>query len=105
ETAQIERPNASHGGGQAIYEDLVSLYTELEAENAVAGLTLKKEQMDDLENGIVGGEAMRLAASWARQTGAHAAYWPQQKIAEAILANMTTYDGKTFFALAHPYNP
>lgn len=105
ETAQIERPNASHGGGQAVYDELVSLYTEVEAENAIAGLTLKKEPMEDLENGIVGGEAMRVSAAWARQTGAHAAYWPQQQIAKSLIANPTTYDGKPFFSVDHPYNP
>ncbi|HSC88276.1 MAG TPA: Mu-like prophage major head subunit gpT family protein [Polyangiaceae bacterium] len=105
ETAQIERPNASHGGGQQIFEDMVSLHTEFEAENAVAALTLKKEQMEDLENGIVGGEAMRLAASWSRQVASHAAYWPQQEVGKALIANPIGYDGQNFFDVDHPYNP
>ena len=37
-TAQIERPNASHGGGQQIFDSMVSTYTEFEVENAVAAL-------------------------------------------------------------------
>ena len=41
DTAKIERPNATRGGGQAIFEDIVSPTTEYEALNATAGLTLK----------------------------------------------------------------
>lgn len=104
-TAKIERPNASHGGGQAIFEELMSLYTEFENENAVAGLKLKKEQLEDLFNGIPGGEAMAIAAAWARDIGQYAAYWPQEVISDAIKANPTAYDGKPFFATDHPVNP
>lgn len=104
-TAMIERPNASHGGGQAIFEDIVGLYTEFENENATAGLTLKKETILDTYNGIPGGEAMNIAAKWASDVGKVAAYWPQKCIAEAIRSNPVTYDGKTFFAANHDQNP
>lgn len=104
-TAKIERPNAKHGGGQAIFEELMGLYTEFENENAVAGLTLKKEQMEDLFNGIAGGAAMDAAAAWARDIGSYAVYWPQEVVSDAIKANPTAYDGKAFFATDHPVNP
>ena len=73
DTAKIERPHASHGGGQAIFEDLVMQTTEYENENAVVGLELKKEQLEDLD-----GNGVSLATDWSRQVGAQAAYWPQK---------------------------
>lgn len=100
DSAKIERPNASHGGGQTIFEDIVSATTEFENENAVAGLKLKKEQLEDLD-----GNGVQLAAHWSRQIGAYAAYWPQQEIARAIKANPVTYDGLSFFHGSHPVNP
>ncbi len=107
DTAKIERPNASHGGGQQVFEDIVMQTTEYEAENAVAGLELKKEQLEDLD-----GNGVDLASHWARQMGAQAAYWPQKQIADAIKANPTTYDGIAFFidfaagaGNLHPVNP
>lgn len=104
-TAMIERPNASKGGGQAIFEDMVSLYTEFENENAISGLKLKKEDILDVVNGIPGGAAMDFAAKWASDVGKVAAYWPQKCVAEAIRANPVTYDKKAFFATDHPQNP
>jgi len=107
DTAKIERPNASHGGGQAIFEDIVMQTTEYENENAVGGLELKKEQLEDLD-----GNGVDLATHWARQMGAQAAYWPQKQIADAIKANPVTYDGITYFidfaagaGNLHPVNP
>ncbi len=100
ETAKIERPNAKHGGGQAIFEDIVSQTTELEHESATGGLKLKKEQLEDLD-----GNGIQLATHWSKQMGAYAAYWPQQVVAEAIKANPTAYDTKAFFAKDHPVNP
>jgi len=105
QTAKIERPNASHGGGQAIFEDLVMQTTEYENENATAGLELKKEQLEDLD-----GNGVQMAAEWSEQVGALAAYWPQKTLAAAIRANGNTYDGKPFFApngnkhLVNPFN-
>ncbi len=100
DTAKIERPNAKHGGGQAIFEDIVAKSTEFENENAVAGLEVKKEQLEDLD-----GNGVQLATNWSRQIGAYAAYWPQKEVANAIKANPTTYDGLTFFHGSHPVNP
>lgn len=100
ETAKIERPNASRGGGQAIFEDIVGQTQEIEVENAVAGLKLKKEKFLDLD-----GNGYDLAAHWSKQVGAYAAYWPQEQVADAIKANPVCYDTTAFFSSAHPYNP
>ncbi len=103
DTAKIERPNASFGGGQSIFEDLVMETTEYTNENAVAGLELKKEQLEDLD-----GNGVQLATEWSRMVGAQAAYWPQKVLAQAIRANGVTYDGLPFFSpigSPHPVNP
>jgi len=103
ETAQIKV--STKGGGQARFEDLVMLSQEVETTNAIGGLTLKREQMVDMANGLVGGEAMRLAASWSQQIAKYSAYWPQKLIAQAIKDNPIGYDGLAFFAKDHPLNP
>lgn len=94
--------------GQADFEDILSQYTEIENEFASVGLELKLEQLQDLVNGTPGGEGLALAARWAADVGAQAAYWPQKKIAHAILdggsAGYTTYDGLTYFNTAHYLN-
>lgn len=103
DTAKIERPNASHGGGQAIFEDVVMQTTEYQNQNAVAGLELKKEQIEDLD-----GNGVQLASHWSRQMGAQAAYWPQKTLAAAIKANGNAYDGIPYFSpigVPHPVNP
>lgn len=103
DTAKIERPQASHGGGQAIFEDLVMLTDEYKNENAVAGLELKKENIEDLD-----GNGVQLATEWSRMVGAQAAYWPQKTLADAIRSNPVTYDALPFFSpigSAHPVNP
>ena len=79
DTAKIERPNAKNGGGQQIFEDIVSETTEFTVENAVAALKLKKEQLEDLD-----GNGVQLATHWSRQIGAYAAYWPQREVAAMI---------------------
>lgn len=98
DTAKIERTIS--GGGQVSFEDIVSQTVEYENKNASAGLKLKKEQLEDLD-----GNGVQLATHWSRQVGAYAAYWPQKMVAEALLANGLTYDGKAFFATDHPLNP
>lgn len=102
-TAKIERPNASKGGGQQIFEDIVATTVEYENENAVGGLELKKEELEDHDaNGV------DLATHWASQMGSLAAYWPQKVIADAIRTNPVTYDGLSFFSAIgspHPVNP
>jgi phage major head subunit gpT-like protein len=87
-------------GGHIPFDDIVSQTTEVEFSNAAAGLKIKKEDLDDID-----GHGVDFATHWSRQMGTYAAYWPQKKLAKAILANGKTYDGKNFFATDHPYNP
>lgn len=101
DTARIKRTIS--GGGQVTFEDILSQTTEFENDNASGGLELKKEQLEDLD-----GNGVKLAAHWARQMGAYAAYWPQKEIARAIKANPNTYDGLPFFSdisAPHLVNP
>ncbi len=100
DTATIQRPNARHGGGQQRFEDLVIKTTEFEAENANAALTLKKEQLDDLD-----GNGINLAGNWARAMAKQAVYWAQKQVAKVIKENPVGYDEKTLFAPDHPVNP
>jgi phage major head subunit gpT-like protein len=94
--------------GQADFEDMLSQYTEIENDFASVGLTLKKDQLEDVYNGTPGGEGLAFAARWAKDVGTQAAYWPQKKIAEAILAGAAatslTYDGLPFFDTDHYVN-
>lgn len=101
DTAQI-KPTGK--GGNVEFDDIVSQTTEVEFENAAAGLKLKKEQFEDLD-----GNGIDLAAHWSRQIGALSAYWPQKKLAELLRSNSgagpKAYDNLNFFATNHPYNP
>lgn len=87
-------------GGNLEFEDIVSQTTEVEFENAAAGLKIKKEQFEDID-----GNGIDYATHWSRQMGAYAAYWPQKMLASAMIANGKTYDGQNFFSTAHPVNP
>lgn len=104
-TASIERPQASHLGGQARFDDLVAMYMQYEVEKASAGLEVSEDQVDDVYNGLPGGEALAMADKWARDVTKLALYWPQEELGKAILANPVGYDGVTFFHGAHPVNP
>jgi hypothetical protein len=97
ESAQIRQ---SGKGGNIDFEDIVSVTFEAENLNASAGLEIGKNQLEDLD-----GNGVDAAASWSRQVGAYAAYWPQKMVAQGILANPKGYDKKTFFATDHPVNP
>jgi phage major head subunit gpT-like protein len=94
--------------GTAHFEDLISQYTTLENRFAGAGLTLKKEQLEDVVGGFPGGEGLNMARRWSSDVGRQAAYWPQFLVARAIRegeqAGHTTYDGRTFFHAEHYVN-
>lgn len=91
-------------GGEVDFEDIVSQTTEFQYQAATAGLTLNRFQLEDHD-----GNGVQLAAHWARQMGAYAAYWPQKQIAKTInageVATSLAYDGVTFFNASHPVNP
>jgi phage major head subunit gpT-like protein len=98
DSASIEYVNRL--GGEVMFDDILSNTTEYEAKAATAGLKLNRFQLDDHDGGGV-----QLAAHWARQMGAYAAYWPQKQVAAAIRANANSYDGVSFFSASHPLNP
>ncbi len=84
------------------FEDMVSVTTEFTMSNASAGLTLQRNQLEDLDGG-----GLDLASKWSTDIGAYMAYWPQKQLAAAIKAGTTAlaYDSKAFFATDHPCNP
>jgi phage major head subunit gpT-like protein len=98
DSASIEYVNRL--GGEVMFDSILSNTTEYEAKAATAGLKLNRFQLDDHDGGGV-----QLAAHWARQMGAYAAYWPQKQVAAAIRANANSYDGVAFFSASHPLNP
>ena len=103
----------AHDGGEVAYDTLLRASTEFENKFVRKGLKVKFEEFEDLDGGAVmlaGGRVAGRAgfdaiSKWTRDIAAHAAYWPQQKLAEAIIANPTAYDAKSFFATDHPVNP
>jgi phage major head subunit gpT-like protein len=100
DTARIEYKTRL--GGNVEFEELVALTTEYEAKAATGGFELNRFQLEDHDGGGV-----ELAAAWARQIGAYAAYWPQKQVSTAVRNGGTglTYDGLSFFNTAHPLNP
>ncbi len=94
--------------GQSDFEEMLSQYTTIENEFASAGLRLRKEQLEDIFNGLPGGEGLNLARRWSADVGKQAAYWPQKLVARALLdggdSGNTTYDGLTFFNTGHYVN-
>lgn len=103
----------AHDGGEVAYDTLMRAQTSFENKFVRKGLKVKYEEFEDLDGGAVmlsGGKLAGRAgfdaiSKWTRDVTAHAAYWPQQKLAEAIIANPTAYDSKAFFATDHPVNP
>lgn len=91
-------------GGKITFDDLVSKYTEIEARFAGNGLKLTRQQFEDTD-----GDGVDLAAEWAAQSAAEAAYWPQAKIVDLIQAGEAAtsvgYDGVPFFSQSHPVLP
>lgn len=100
-TAKIEDTGVE--GGKMIFEDMISKQTTFSNRNAVSGLRLKKQQLEDLDGG-----GIDLATKWAADVGAYMAYWPQKLFANALKnghsAGSETYDGLTFFNAAHFVN-
>ena len=94
--------------GSMQVEDLMAQYHEYESQFAGAGFKLTKQQLEDVYNGMPGGEALELAGAWSRQIGFQSAYWPQHEVAKAIreggAAGSLTYDGLPFFSTGHFVN-
>ncbi len=97
-------------GGNINFDDIAGTYTEVENSFAAAGLRLTRAQMTDVLNSIVGGEALDLSDDWNSAMGSYMAYWPQKKVAHALMNGhtaslYTAYDGKALFATDHPLHP
>jgi phage major head subunit gpT-like protein len=97
-------------GGNISFDDMAATYKEIETLHRGAGFKITKSQMEDIYNGIPGGEALDFAGQWSTDIGAYMAYWPQKQVAEYIknahdAAYATSYDGKAFFATDHPNHP
>lgn len=96
-------------GGNKRFDDIAAMYYEIVNRNSGVGLRLTTNEIRDnqmAQAGLRGMPALDFAASWARQIGGHAAYWPQQALIQ-LLTNGTTalgYDGVAFFSTAHPVN-
>ncbi len=96
-------------GGNKRFDDIAATYYEIVNKNSGAGLRLTTNEIRDNQmaaEGLRGMPAMDFAASWAKQIGGHAAYWPQQLLIALLKAGTTAlgYDGVAFFSTAHPIN-
>lgn len=103
-TAQLEDQGQ---GGNFRFRDPVMLDTEFTNKTAGAGLRIKRQQFEDIDqNGIDGGEGINAGSAWSRDMGAQFGYWPQLKIAELLKNGESgnAYDGLPFFHAAHYVN-
>jgi hypothetical protein len=92
-------------GGNILFDDLVSTYTEIENKFSGAGLELTRAQLEDTDGG-----GMDLAAQWSGDIGAYMSYWPQKQVVDVLKnghlsTSYTGYDKLAFFATNHPVNP
>lgn len=100
DTAKIEPRDI----GNIAFEDMSTVDLVVEPKFASSGLEIGIEAFQDLENGVWGGRAINAGTAWARQIGIQMAYYPQFRLAAAILGNPTAYDGQAFFDHDHPVN-
>ena len=97
-------------GGNVKFDDIGSKTTEIENRYAGAGFKIPRAMLQDVYNGIPGGQAFELGSEWAAQIGAYMAYWPQKQTAYCLknghtASLFTAYDGKALFATDHLTNP
>lgn len=97
-------------GGNFKFDDIGSKTTEIENRYAGAAFRVPRAMLQDVYNGIPGGQAFELGAEWAAQIGAYMAYWPQKQTAYCLknghtASLFTAYDGKALFATDHLTNP
>lgn len=96
-------------GGNKRFDDIGAALFEVVNKTSGAGLRLTTNEIRDNQmagESLRGMPALDFAASWARQVGGHAAYWPQQALIELLKSGTTAlgYDGVPFFSTAHPIN-
>lgn len=99
QTATIETQGK---GGNVAFDDLVIIESDYTSLDAGKGTKIRRQQFEDLD-----GQGVRMAESWTRQISAQAGYWPQQTIANLVLAGETGigYDKVAYFSGSHPNNP
>jgi hypothetical protein len=107
ESAQIKPLN---GSGEMRFEQIGVHYTEIETEYAGTGFKISRDQLEDVHNGVYGGEALDLSAEWSAQTAEQMVYWPQKLVAEFLknahdASFATGYDDVAFFSASHPVHP
>lgn len=80
---------------------------EIETKYASAGFQVTRDQLEDVHNGVVGGEAIELSEEWAQQVGAQQAYYPQQKVVDFLddAESIVGYDQVPYFAANHKVHP
>jgi phage major head subunit gpT-like protein len=101
-------------GGNMPFSPLVTQTTELVPQTYASAISVRRDQLLDLRNGVYGGEGLDILAEWSRQVGYASAYDPQFRTAEFLMNGANTdgsanaYDGLPFFAdysAPHPVNP
>ena len=85
---------------QVAFDRFAAVTQEYENKSAAGGLEISVNDMTDAE-----GYGYEQAQQWAAEIGSYGAYWPQQALAAAILANPTAYDGLPFFSASHLVHP
>lgn len=89
--------NVEAVAGSVEFENLVFATHEYEHVFNAKGLEIPEHQFADLD-----GNGVDVVRQWATKKAADFAYEPQKRLAAAILANPTGYDGLSFFNPAHP---
>jgi hypothetical protein len=106
ETAKLQDEGQ---GGNKRFDDIAATYFEIVNKNSGNGLRLTANEIRDNQMAsasLRGMPALDYAASWGRQMGGGAAYWPQELMFQLLAAGKTTkgYDGVNFFSASHPIN-
>lgn len=92
-TAGIEKLDK----GSMAFENLATQSHEITHEDFGKGLKISRNQFEDDEFGF--------AADWSAHQGVNVVLLPQVLATNAIKANITGYDGLSFYNAAHPINP
>jgi phage major head subunit gpT-like protein len=95
-------------GGDQQFSDIMAQNWSVSVDDYGAALQLTVDEIDDALGAQANtGNALDYAASWAKQIGNYAAYWPQLQTANALKGgkSLPCYDGGNFFRTGHPINP
>jgi phage major head subunit gpT-like protein len=101
-TAQIRDEGK---GGNIAFDDIVMQYTQTENKWAGGGLKIRRDKLEDNDQG-----GLHIAAQWSADMGAYMAYWPQKRVVDVLKNGHSAslypaYDGLAYFATNHPLNP